>query len=299
MGHIIAHKFNDFKECSHLETTLGLLQEIIYYGTQTGKAETQALVQYINPTMEEAFKVLNITESPFVSSFLLLGSTVVGNDEIINVPKLFPQITREVIQKEYQENTFNKIHPIDRPLLKGPDQAQARNEVISELFVESENKVKIRLLAPEHLGLKGELSTLKSIQQKVLSFMDEEEDVKSEGMEEAILVHIHGGGFVSGSSSTHRVYLKQWVKKLKITHFSIDYRLAPKNQYPDGLDDVWQAYLWIINYAESILGKYYNHYRNLTLLGIKNKKVIIAGDSAGANLALGKFFILLHTKYLY
>jgi len=37
--------------------------------------------------------------------------------------------------------------------------------------------------------------------------------------------------------------------------FSLEYRLSPANKYPDALDDVWQAYLWIINYAETILGR--------------------------------------------
>jgi len=75
------------------------------------------------------------------------------------------------------------------------------------------------------------------------------------------------------SSATHRVYLNRWVKNLKLVHFAIDYRLSPKNKYPDAVDDVWQAYLWILNYAE-------------TILGIKNKKIIVTGDSAGGNLAL-------------
>ena len=65
---------------------------------------------------------------------------------------------------------------------------------------------------------------------------------------------MHGGGFVSMSSDSHRVYSTRWVKGLKLTLFSIDYKLAPKNPYPEALDDIWQAYLWIVNYAESVLG---------------------------------------------
>jgi hormone-sensitive lipase len=93
------------------------------------------------------------------------------------------------------------------------------------------------------------------------------------GMDGAIVIHIHGGGFVSMTSAVHRVYLNQWVNKLNVVHFSIDYKLAPENQYPDGLNDCWQSYLWIMNYCESVLG-------------IKNQKVIVVGDSAGGNLAL-------------
>ena len=40
------------------------------------------------------------------------------------------------------------------------------------------------------------------------------------------------------------------------------------------MDDVWEAYTWIVNYAER-------------WLGISPKKIILAGDSAGGNLCLG------------
>ncbi|CAD8120853.1 unnamed protein product [Paramecium sonneborni] len=53
--------------------------------------------------------------------------------------------------------------------------------------------------------------------------------------------------------------------------FSIDYRKAPENPYPFGLDDCWQAYMFIINYID----RYFN---------IKPNKVVLVGDSAGGNL---------------
>jgi hormone-sensitive lipase len=90
---------------------------------------------------------------------------------------------------------------------------------------------------------------------------------------EGIIIHIHGGGFVSGSSGSHRTYLYRWAKSLNRIIFSIDYRLAPEYTYPACLDDCWQAYNWIINYSEP-------------LLGIKTNKIILTGDSAGGNLAM-------------
>jgi len=55
--------------------------------------------------------------------------------------------------------------------------------------------------------------------------------------------------------------------------FSVDYRLAPRNPYPDPVNDCYQAYVWIITQAEQ-------------QLGMKIKHVILAGDSAGGHLAL-------------
>jgi len=49
---------------------------------------------------------------------------------------------------------------------------------------------------------------------------------------------------------------------------------APKNKFPDGLDDVWQAYTWIVKYAHRFLG-------------IVPHKIVLAGDSAGGNFIIG------------
>jgi hormone-sensitive lipase len=58
---------------------------------------------------------------------------------------------------------------------------------------------------------------------------------------------------------------------LGIPVFSVDYRLAPKDQFPAALNDVWQVYHWLINQAES-------------QMGIKPEKIVLIGDSAGGNL---------------
>ena len=71
---------------------------------------------------------------------------------------------------------------------------------------------------------------------------------------------------------------------LGVPVISIDYRLAPENQYPNALDDVYQAYNCIVNYAAEELG-------------INVNKIILAGDSAGGNLALSlTYLLILHGK---
>jgi len=88
---------------------------------------------------------------------------------------------------------------------------------------------------------------------------------------DAIMIHIHGGGFVAMSSSSHQSYSRRWANEIGIPIFSIDYRLAPENAYPAALNDVWQAYYWIVNNCT-------------TYFGIKPEKIIVSGDSAGGNL---------------
>lgn len=53
----------------------------------------------------------------------------------------------------------------------------------------------------------------------------------------AILIHIHGGGFISQSSSQHQVYLRRWSKQNNIPVFMITYTLSPEAPYPMALND--------------------------------------------------------------
>jgi hormone-sensitive lipase len=56
--------------------------------------------------------------------------------------------------------------------------------------------------------------------------------------------------------------------------FSIDYRKSPEHLYPCALDDVWQAYNWILQ-------------RVHLFFNIKPRRIVLVGDSAGGNLTIG------------
>lgn len=53
--------------------------------------------------------------------------------------------------------------------------------------------------------------------------------------------------------------------------FSIDYRMAPEHPYPIPLEDCFNVYYWLIS-------------QGFEQMGIRPKKVFVAGDSAGGNL---------------
>lgn len=82
---------------------------------------------------------------------------------------------------------------------------------------------------------------------------------------------LHGGGFIGGSTQVVENpcrYLAQVSGGLVV---NIDYRLAPEAPFPDGLEDCLRAIREVIR-DESI--------------PFDRRRVYIAGDSAGANLAL-------------
>jgi len=91
---------------------------------------------------------------------------------------------------------------------------------------------------------------------------------------DAIIIDVHGGGFISGSSKVQIKWAPKYSNATGFPVFCIDYRLAPDYQFPAALNDCWQVYLWLRRYAE----KY---------LALRFKKIIIEGESAGGNLALG------------
>ena len=117
--------------------------------------------------------------------------------------------------------------------------------MLREIFVKTPDKISVRVFASEPLNLRGNLKG--RLKQKAI------EGVNTNN-ETAIVIHIHGGGFLALSSFTHKSYLARWVKNTELVFFAIDYRLAPKNPYPTGFDDIWQTYLWIVNYVETVLG---------------------------------------------
>jgi len=86
-----------------------------------------------------------------------------------------------------------------------------------------------------------------------------------------VLVFGHGGGWSMCDIETHDALCREIAKRAEVLVVSVDYRLAPENPFPAGLDDYHAVAVWV---AE-----------NATELGGDPDRVAVGGDSAGANLA--------------
>lgn len=104
------------------------------------------------------------------------------------------------------------------------------------------------------------------------------DDIEAEGLSitrvchsenpNGVVLYLHGGGYIIGSSRTHRGITGHLAKASGAMVIVPDYRLAPENPYPAALDD-----------AETI-------YRALLDEGHPATSVSLAGDSAGGGLAI-------------
>lgn len=89
-----------------------------------------------------------------------------------------------------------------------------------------------------------------------------------------IIFYCHGGGYMTGSCLYARELTTKLARHTGRCVFCFDYRLAPEFPYPAAVEDAFLAWNYILS------------------CGYESKDVIVAGDSAGGNLALVLTLIL-------
>ena len=94
----------------------------------------------------------------------------------------------------------------------------------------------------------------------------------AQASERPLLVYFHGGGWVIGDLQTHHAYCRALSAASGATLIAIDYRRAPEHPFPAAQDDCLAA-------AGAIAER-------LTDFGPDNGGIVLAGDSAGGQLAL-------------
>ena len=86
-----------------------------------------------------------------------------------------------------------------------------------------------------------------------------------------VVAFFHGGGFVICSVETHDGLARRLANALGAVVVSVEYRLAPEARCPAAAEDCYAATQWIHEHA--------------TELGADPARLMVAGDSAGGNLA--------------
>ena len=86
--------------------------------------------------------------------------------------------------------------------------------------------------------------------------------------DDATILWLHGGGYISGSLSTHRTMVSRISRASGARALAIDYRLAPEHPFPAAVEDALAAYHWLLSE------------------GVDPARLIIGGDSAGGGLTI-------------
>lgn len=86
-----------------------------------------------------------------------------------------------------------------------------------------------------------------------------------------VLLYFHGGGWVVGSLDSHDDLCRSLCRRAGVLVVSVDYRLAPEERFPAGLQDASNALRWLAANAASLNGD--------------PARLAVGGDSAGGNLA--------------
>lgn len=88
----------------------------------------------------------------------------------------------------------------------------------------------------------------------------------AESERDRTVLYLHGGGYVIGSTRSHRDLVQRIARAARARVLSIDYRLAPEHPHPAAVEDALAAYRWLL------------------ASGVAASRVAIAGDSAGGGL---------------
>lgn len=87
-----------------------------------------------------------------------------------------------------------------------------------------------------------------------------------------ILFYVHGGGWTLFSVDTHDRLMREYAARAGIAVIGIDYSLAPESRFPVALDEIVSTLDWVEQAGEE--------------LGLDTARMVIGGDSAGANLSV-------------
>jgi monoterpene epsilon-lactone hydrolase len=88
------------------------------------------------------------------------------------------------------------------------------------------------------------------------------------GTPRTTLLYFHGGGYSFYPKTAYASFIAQITLASQCKTFALDYRLAPEYKYPAQLQDAFAAYRWLLDQRTN------------------PEHLVIAGDSAGGNLAI-------------
>lgn len=161
------------------------------------------------------------------------------------------------------------VHPAFEPILQ---RAREHPEPDPASVTIAERR---RAMRDESDALRRDPATMASVEERALVlegrtlaarlYVPEGEDPRG------LVLYFHGGSFVAGDLDTHDWLVRRLARDTATRFLAVEYRLAPEHPFPAGLEDVVD----VVRLVAERLGDY----------AASNARLILMGDSAGANLA--------------
>jgi len=96
-----------------------------------------------------------------------------------------------------------------------------------------------------------------------------------------VLIYLHGGGWVWNSVDTHDRLMRDYAAGGGCAVIGPDYALSPEAAFPQALEECAAVVRWVA--------------REGAAKGLDSSRIVLGGDSAGANLAMGVALLLRET----
>lgn len=103
-----------------------------------------------------------------------------------------------------------------------------------------------------------------------------------------VLIYLHGGAYMTGDVAEFRMAMRFVCEQSGCKVIFPEYRLAPENPFPAGIEDCHAIVEWV--------------YENAEKLGVDKNKIMVGGDSAGGGLTNSCLVLdkeLHHIHYAY
>ena len=182
------------------------------------------------------------------------------------------RVARETTPDAQMQQVLNELQALGaKPLhslsveaaRRGPTPADAVREVLRKQGKSTSPTAVARVVSGNFQGPQGPIAARIYWPQSALT--------NPPGTALPVILYIHGGGWVIADLDTYDATPRALANAANAIVVSTHYRQAPEHKFPAAHEDTWAAYQWVLSNAQRF--------------GADSKRVAVAGESAGANMA--------------
>lgn len=262
-----------FKSSSNFINFFSVSYTMLYYKSNINEAIRDYKKTVIDVKDTSFVTTCNLIRVPFMKA--LIAPTLPG---IQYRQKFYLKREEKKINIAYLKEILDKVKEYpNQPIPLSKNQNEGENSINKELYYLKLSKDEKKAFVSTRLLHCFNITTKKDLDHPLFKLFYKP---KTNMTKDALIIYIHGGGFIGGTTFSNESFARSWVNQLQIPLIGIDYGLSPQHPYPQAIDDAWQVYHWILKHA-------------MDEWQIDPKRIILTGDSAGASICLSLTYLLI------